>query len=117
MTIQKIEDTAPQLNQYCFIRVQDEWVFCIYQGKEEDHKWGFWKNPSEWVLDKIQEWQPANLSLSNPTLDLKNKKVTMDLIDVHNGEHSMYDVFLKSIYQEENNDDTSSDRIDGDIKE
>lgn len=115
MAIYKIEQQQPQLNQYCFVKVPDDWKFCVYQGQEEsEHKWGFFQNPSKWAAEKITEWQPASLNLANPGIDFANRKVTMDLIDIHNEEkESMYEIFKRSImvenYDEPNPSGNNSD--------
>ncbi len=108
MSIYKINEKTPDLNQYCFVKLQDDWAFATYAGQNEtDYKWNFFNSPSQWIGSQIVEWQPATLSVANPTINLATRKVTLDLMDIHNEEkESMWEVFRKTVYGEDN-DNTS----------
>ena len=114
MIIYNIEEKEPEVNQYCFVNSDGNWIFCIYKGKTN--------NEHEWIiflplaLGEIKEWQSAQLTIDNPTVDLQNKKVIFNLTDVVNEEkESMYAEFVSSIFLESKDDNT--DRNNSDIED
>jgi hypothetical protein len=105
MTTYKISEKWPSKDQYCFIKNRDEWIFCIYQGTEEEiDKWGFFRNPALFNLGIIEEWQPAIIQLDNPVVDVLTKKAHYDLVDVKNDEGvSFWDAFKNTIGEPNDN--------------
>lgn len=114
MTTYKVSEKWPKKDQYCFIKNKGEWIFCMYQGNEEDpDRWGFFRNPASLNLGVIEEWQPAYIQLANPSVDILSKKAWYDLVDVVNDEnHSFWEQFKNTV----GDHNVNSDRADSDSK-